>query len=204
MLCNRRSRLLISLTIALCSSGGASCLGYPEFQEYAEKHSGRNVNCAMCHINPDGPAGDKEGQVGSLDEKQLFRLNEARSALEPGQEVDSPILNDFGNQIIKTIGKKKFLELKSDPAGLAPLLEDSDLDKDGIADGTEFADGTDPLNMHHGDPGKLLLVNLQRFKLDLILAVIGVVCIVFGLMHLIKALNLTTKEPPSVIPRSED
>lgn len=164
---------------------------YPEFQQFVEKNSHRTVNCAMCHVNEDGPTGEGRGQIGSLSPDEFKRLNKARSALEPGTDVDSPILNDFGNKIIKAIGKKAFVEMKKDPAKLAEALGDkSDLDNDGIPDSQEYLDGTDPLNKFHGDPAKLFFINLDRHKMHVILAVIAVFLINYGLIHLIKGISL--------------
>lgn len=164
---------------------------YPEFQAYSEKHSGRTTNCAMCHINANGPSGEQEGQLGSLTPPELERLNKARSALEPGQDVDSPILNGFGNYIMKTIGKKKVLAARSNPELLAEALGNAhDLDGDGISDAKEFQDGTHPLNKYHGDPGQLLINNLSKYVFDVVLAVIAVMVLVFGLANIIKALQI--------------
>jgi cytochrome c553 len=194
---NTKAAIAFSFVIAGLSATAA--LGYPEFQAAAEKSSGRTVNCAMCHNNPDGPVGQGEGQIGGLSAKEVERLNEARSALEPGKDVDSPILNEFGNSIIKTIGKAKFLELRKDPRKLSAALgEISDLDGDGIADSTEFADGTDPLSKLHGDPYKLLLANMSKYRLDLALAVVATITIVFGFMKMVKSLQAVTKEQPDL------
>lgn len=171
---------------------------YPEYQQFVETHSKRTVNCAMCHVHENGPTGTEKGQIGSLSEDELKLLNKARAALAPGADVDSPILNEFGNKIIEAIGKKRFVDLKANPGELAKeLQEKSDLDNDGIADSHEFLDGTDPLNKFHGDPGKLFLVNLQRYKTHVILAVLAVLTLNYGLVHLIKGitlLQLTTKK----------
>ncbi len=180
---------LATLLAVLVSPAGNA---YPEYQQFVEKNSHRTVNCAMCHVNENGPVGNEHGQVGALDKDQLMRLNKARAALTPGQQVDSPILNKFGNQIIKAIGKKEFLDCKKDPAKLAELLgESSDLDEDGISDAKEYLDGTDPLNKFHGDPAKLFVINLNSNKLHVILAVVAVFSVNFGLVHLIKAIMLT-------------
>lgn len=121
----------------------------------------------------------------------MKRLNSARGALEAGQNVDSPILNKFGNEIIKAIGKKKFVQLKGDPSKLFDALPGkSDLDGDGIPDAQEYMDGTDTLNKFHGDPGKLFFVNLSRYKLHIVLAIIAVLSLNFGLLHLVKGISI--------------
>lgn len=164
---------------------------YPEFQQFVEKNSHRTVNCAMCHINENGPVGNGEGQIGSFSADEMKQLNKARAALLPGQDVDSPILNQFGNEIIKAIGKKEFVALKAEPAKLAERLGDkSDLDGDGISDAREYLDGTDPLNQFHGDPGKLFWINLGRYKMHVCLAVVAVFAINYGLIQLIKGVTI--------------
>ncbi|MBS1994168.1 MAG: hypothetical protein JSS83_26840 [Cyanobacteria bacterium SZAS LIN-3] len=169
---------------------------YPEYQEFVEKHSHRTANCAMCHVNENGPVGEENGQLSALTADEFKRLSRARGALEPGQDVDSPILNKFGNEIIKTIGKKKFVELKSDPAALAGALGNkSDLDEDGISDATEYLDGTDPLNKFHGDPIKLFSINLSRYKMHVVLTIVAVLALNYGLINLIKAISLTQSMP---------
>ncbi len=162
---------------------------YPEYQAFAEKHSGRTVDCAMCHVNAAGPVGNGSGQVSTLNEEQMRRLGRARAAMEPGVEIDSPILNKFGNQIIKAIGRKKFMEVKGNPEELAKLLGDkSDLDDDGIPDSQEYLDGTHPLNKLHGDPVKLFWINLNRYKVHVILTLIAVFAIEYGIAHWLKGL----------------
>lgn len=180
---------LYSLTFCVAYS-------YPEYQQFVEKHSHRTVNCAMCHVNENGPIGDGRGQLNSLTPDEINRLNKARTAMEPGTEVDSPILNEFGNEIVKVIGMKKFIEFKDDPAKLPEALGNkSDLDDDGIPDAVEYLDGTDPLNKFHGDPVKLFWINLDRCKTHVILAVVAVLAINYGLMHLIQGISTTTSKP---------
>lgn len=194
---DNRHRLIKKTDIRLAALVPAFALslsaayGYPEYQQFVEKHSHRTVSCAMCHANENGPVGVEKGQVGSLTADELKLLNQARMAVEPGQEVDSPILNKFGNEIIKALGKKRFVELRSDPIKLADELGDkTDLDDDGIADSREYLDGTDPLNKFHGDPIKLFRVNLNRGKMHVLLAIVAVFAINFGLVHLIKGISL--------------
>ncbi len=162
---------------------------YPEYQAFTEKHSGRTADCSMCHVNAAGPVGNGTGQVSTLNDEQMRRLVKARAALEPGEEIDSPILNKFGNQIITAIGRKKLMELKSNPEELAKLLGDkSDLDDDGISDAQEYLDGTHPLNKLHGDPSKLFWINLNRYKVHVILAVIAVFALEYGIAHWLKGM----------------
>lgn len=164
---------------------------YPEFQQFVEKNSHRTVNCAMCHVSENGPVGDSKGQIGSLTPDEMKLLNQARTALDPGVAVESPILNKFGNEIIKAIGKKTFVKIKADPGRLADLLpKTSDLDGDGIPDAKEYLDGTDPLNKFHGDAGKLFFINLDRYKMHIVLAVVAVLSVNYGLLHLIKGISI--------------
>lgn len=188
---NRRSvKWQAGLLAAGLMLAGSAASAYPEFQSFTEK-SGRTTDCTMCHVHPNGPTGDQRGQVGALSDAELERLNKARAALEPGQDVDSPILNEFGNHIMKELGKKKVLELKAAPEKLVDALgEKSDLDGDGIADSLEYRDGTHPLNRHHGDPLKLFVNNFVRFRTDIILAVVGVGLIVFGLANFVAGLGV--------------
>lgn len=145
----------------------------------------------MCHISENGPVGNGEGQIGSFSADEMKQLNKARAALAPGVDVDSPILNKFGNEIIKVVGKKDFVALKSEPAKLADRLgEKSDLDEDGISDAREYLDGTDPLNKFHGDPTKLFWINLDRYKMHVFLAIVAVFSINYGLIQLIKGVTI--------------
>ncbi len=166
---------------------GSPAYSYPEFQQFAEKKSGKTTNCGTCHANASGPVGKGEGQVGALSAVEMDQLNKARSALEPGQNIDSPILNRFGDLIIKKLGKRKFLENRSNPAKLATDYGmDSDLDDDGVPDAQEYLDGTDPLNKFHADAGKIFIVNLSRYAPHLIAAAIGVLLLDWGFARMIK------------------
>ncbi len=181
----------MNLRIALLALLSAAALpqhvlAYPEFQAFIAKSSGRTVNCAMCHVNSDGPEGTGPGQIGHLDAAELDRLGRARAALQPGQQVDSPILNAFGNHIIKSIGKEKFVELKVSPAHLAELLPpDSDLDHDGIPDAREYLDGTLPVNHNDGNPLLLLEHNFRENFAAIVLTLAATVSGVWGLSHLL-------------------
>jgi hypothetical protein len=180
------------LTLTFFAVLPAQC--FPPYQEFVEKHSGRTANCSMCHRSDDGPTGNGPGQVGSLSADEMNQLNKARVAMEPGATVDNPILNRFGNAIIHQIGMKKVLELSTDPGKLPQALGNkSDLDGDGIPDAQEFLDGTDPLNKYHGDPLKLLVINLDRSRYQLLLAAAAVFLLGYGLTHLLKGISLAIK-----------
>lgn len=186
------SLTLWTIACLLCLAPVA--VAYPEFQTYAEKQSGRNVNCAMCHTHGNGPVGTEPGQVGGLTPEQMTKLLAARKAMEPGSEVDSPILNEFGNKIVKVVGRKKFLEMRSDPAKLADALGQSDIDEDGISDGKEFAQGTDALNEHHGEPWSLFLQNLQKYAPHVGLAFLAILLLDYGFVHLLKGMGLSYRK----------
>jgi len=158
---------------------------FPEFQRYSQRHSGVPTDCAMCRINPGGPVGSEFGQIGSLNAQDQARLNQARAALNPGQVVDNPILNAFGDRIVQTLGMLNVLQLRSDPAGLAPALgTTSDLDKDGIPDSTEYLDGTNPLDPESGKPGLLLGTRLARHWISLVFAILALGLLLYGLLKL--------------------
>ncbi|MCC6697169.1 MAG: hypothetical protein IT365_16190 [Candidatus Hydrogenedentes bacterium] len=156
--------------------------GYPEFQQFVKKNSGRGTNCAMCHLHPDGPEGLKPGQIGSLSTEEMNQLNQARAAFEPGQNVSNPILNAFGNSIIGKLGKTKFLQIRMHPEELPAALGDmSDLDHDGISDAQEYLAGTHPLDDSSGEPSRLLLINLRRYAFHLIMMVVATGAGLYGL-----------------------
>lgn len=164
---------------------------YPQYQAFVEKNSKRTVNCALCHVNENGPVGDGPGQKGSLNAVELALLNEEHMAMLPGTKVNSPVLNKFGNQIISTLGRAKFLQTMNDPAQLAVALGDkSDLDGDGISDAREFLDGTDPLNKFHGDPWRMFLVNITRYRIHLVMTAVAVVFLTSGLSDIYRGFGL--------------
>lgn len=164
--------------------------GYPQFETFVEKHSHRISDCSMCHANSSGPTGDGPGQIGGLTNEEIERLSKARAAMTPGQDVDSPILNEFGNHIIKAIGRQRFLALISNPEDLAVALGNkSDLDGDGISDATEYRDGTDPLNKSSGDPARLFFVNINRWKMHILLLLLASGLLSWGLSNVIRSLS---------------
>ncbi len=176
------SGMLIALIAAvLCPRAQA----YSEYRDCIQKVSGRNVDCALCHAHPEGPEGLKPGQIGSLNAEEQARLNQARTAFNPGVEVQSPILNTFGNSIIRTVGKQKFLAMRQHPEQLSAALQaDSDLDLDGIPDARELLEGTHPLLDAQGNPSLLLLHNLSRHGFQVGTAAVATGLILFGLANL--------------------
>jgi hypothetical protein len=194
------SRWKLALALGLAVAGAPRLQAYPEFQQFIVKNSGRTVNCAMCHTHPDGPEGLKPGQLGRLTPAELNELGRARAAFEPGAKVKNPILNEFGNHIINTIGKKKLLELRLAPAQLAEALPrdpkanpDTDLDHDGIPNVDEFLAGTNPLDKSDGDPWLLFKVNFARNLPSIILTLMATVAGLYGLRHLLLGFAAATQ-----------
>jgi hypothetical protein len=180
----RHSSFVISAAI-LCLP--ATLQAYPEFQQHIVKSTGHPVNCAMCHMHADGPEGTAPGQIGHLNAAQQAELGRARAAFEPNAKPNSPILNAFGNHIINSIGKKKFLEVRLAPAQLADLLpKDSDLDGDGIPDASELTMGTHPLIKSDGDPWLLFKANFLGNIPQILLALAATVIGLWGLGHLLR------------------
>lgn len=179
---NAIASLTMAALLMLCKAAQA----YPEFEAYVEKNSGMPVNCSMCHTHPDGPEGLKPGQIGSLSPEQMEKLNRARAAFEPGQEVDSPVLNEFGEHLIEELGKTRFLQLRLEPEELPAVMPgDSDLDGDGVTDMAEYQAGTHPLDPHHGPPWRLFLVNLKRKAFHIVMIVTATALGVWGLGNLL-------------------
>jgi len=182
----------LSLGLAVLAVAAAAH-AYPEFQQNIVKTTGRAVNCAFCHTHADGPEGAAPGQIGHLTLAEQAELGRARAAFEPNAKPASPILNAFGNHIINSIGKKKFLELKLVPAQLAGALpKDSDLDGDGIPDATELAMGTHPLLKSDGDPWLLFQANFRSNLTEIILAFAASVIGLWGISHLLHGFAVAT------------
>lgn len=187
---------------ALCAALHSLPLSaHPEYQTFVVNTSGRAVDCGLCHAHPEGPEGLKPGQIGSLTPEQLTQLNRARAAFEPGANVENPLLNAFGNHILNTLGKRQILLLRQHPEQLPALLgNDSDLDGDGVPDAEEYLKGTHPLNPHHGPPARLFVLNLQKYRFDLIMIAVATALGLYGLNHLRQWLHQTlpaSKEPPN-------
>lgn len=183
-------RIVLAMLILLATHLSPA-MAYPEFQRYSKASSGRSVNCAMCHTHSDGPDGLKAGQIGSLSQDELNNLGIARQAFEPGFEGKNPILNEFGNKILSSLGKNKLAELKQKPELLASALSNtSDLDGDGIADSDEFKDGTHPLNSLDGRPWKLFINNAKKNMFHIIMLVLATGFGLFGLTNALYWLSI--------------
>lgn len=184
--------LATTVTIGAWFVGDASA--YPEFQKFSQTNSGRVTNCAMCHVHPDGPEGAGHGQIGSLKPDELSRLGRARAAFEPGADVDSPILNGFGNTIVRTIGKSKVLEFRSRPGDLSTALDPaSDLDGDGISDAREYAEGTHPLQAGSGNPWSLFVTNLRRSGFHIGAILVASILTIYGLANLLRGWHVAAE-----------
>lgn len=178
---------IVGATVAFCAVLVTHAGAHSEYQEFVRKNSGRAVDCALCHAHSNGPEGTAAGQVGSLSPEELTRLGRARAAFDPGANVDSPILNDFGDLILQRVGKKRVLELRSAPARLAEELGvASDLDADGLPDSREYLEGTHPLIASDGDPWSLFLHNAQRHWFQLAMITAATLITLFGLSNLLR------------------
>lgn len=179
------------LRLAIFGLLAAPGFAHHEFQVFVQAHSGRPVNCALCHTSADGPEGSGPGQIGSLDEAERERLNRARAAFDPSPVVDSPILNEFGNSIVARLGKRRVLELRSKPEALATELGDaSDLDSDGIPDSREYLEGTHPLMRHHGDPWSLFTHELRANAFHVVMLGVATIVTLYGLISILRGFAL--------------
>jgi hypothetical protein len=177
-------RTALTLALLACTAAASA---YPEFQKFAQEHSGRRVDCAMCHISPVGPSGTGAGQISGLSPAEKELLTQSRNARQPGIEVKSPILNAYGNNLVKVLGGDKITEVTTEPEKLASLYDPkSDLDDDGIADAREYLDGTDPTNAQSGRPAALFSRNLRRNAAWLVTVAAGSLLLLFGLNSLLR------------------
>lgn len=178
-------RVLLTL-LCLLPGLATSVFAYPEFEVFIEENSSRYVDCAFCHEHPEGPEGLKPGQMGSLTQEQMELLGRARAAFEPGVQIDNPLLNEFGDQMVAALGKREILLLRNHPRNLAERLGTSgDLDDDGIPDSQEYLSGTHPLDPLDGNPWELFRNNLSRKGFEVVMILLVTLLGLFGLNHLL-------------------
>lgn len=177
---------------------------YPQFQLFSQQHSGRPVDCAMCHINRDGPDGTRFGQIGSLTTAEMDTLTTSRNIVRPGKYVDSPILNSFGNHIVESLGGEQIRELAKDPSKLAQALgPKGDLDGDGISDSQEYLDGTDPLSPASGAPWRLIAHNARKYRFHLVMITLATALGIYGLNRLMRWFHAVAEYVPVEDPQQK-
>lgn len=187
-------RHVIFVSLGMLMLFGSTALAHPEYQTFIQENSGRNMDCAYCHSHSDGPDGMKIGQIGSLSAEELLSLGKARSAFEPGKDVHSPILNEFGNELVHVLGKKAILDLRKNPEALAEALGfESDLDDDGISDAQEYLDGTHPLIKDSGKPMKLFIANITRSKFSIVMLALATIFGLYGLNNMLRWFELVSR-----------
>ena len=171
------------LVIFLFFLNVTSAFAFNEFQTFIEQKSKKQLNCAYCHSHVNGPNGNEAGQLGSLseDEKQLTAYNQFVKSNK--ELVDSPILNEFGNYLVKKLGYEKITNAQNDPSLLVNELNDLDLDHDGISDAQELLDGTLPNDPLDGSPVKLLINNLKKKWVEIIFQITMVLLLIVSLLR---------------------
>ena len=159
---------------------------FNEFQNFIEQKSKKQLNCTYCHNHINGPEGREPGQLDTLteEEKQLTAYNQFLNANK--ELVNSPILNEFGNYLVKKIGYEAIVNAQNDPNQLIDKLKDSDLDQDGISDSEELTDGTLPSDPFDGHPFKLFINNLKKNLLEIIFQIVAILLFVFSLIKILK------------------
>jgi len=178
------NKSLISLIVFCLFLGGNPVLAFNELQSFIELKSKKQLNCAYCHKHINGPNGNETGQLGSLteDEKQLIAYNQFLNSNK--ELVDSPILNEFGNYLVKKLGYEKITNAQNDPSLLVDELKASDLDLDGISDAQELLDGTLPNDPLDGSPLKLFINNLNKKWVAIIFQITTILLLVLSLLKL--------------------
>jgi len=186
-------RVLISLLFISCFFSSMA-MAHPEYLQYFKKESGRPINCAMCHKDPEGPEGVRPDQIGGLSKEEKKQLDRARKA-NPGDNIINPILNPFGNEILNAIGHDKLVLLEQDPGEIPKLLsKTSDLSHNGIPDYQKLLDGTDPLNPYDGLPWKLFIINFKKNLFQIVMTILATIAGVYGLCYTILWFSIRTKK----------
>ena len=177
------STKILIILIFLCMNT-FNVYAFNEFQTYIELKSKKQLNCAYCHNHVNGPNGNEDEQLGSLSEEQK-QLTAYNQFLQGNKElVNSPILNEFGNYLVKKLGYEKIINAQNDPSLLVNELKDSDLDHDGISDAQELLDGTLPNDSLDGKPLKLFLNNIRKKLVEICFQVIAIVLLIISLFKL--------------------
>ena len=179
-----RALTISIVVIAILQFNNFNAFAFNEFQTFIEQKSKKQLNCAYCHSNTNGPEGNDLGQLGSLSEeqKQLTAYNQFLNGKK--EFIDSPILNELGNYLVKSLGYEEIINAQDDPNRIVEKLEHSDFDKDGITDGEEITDGTllnDPLD---GNPLKLFKNNLQKKWKEILFQIMAIILLAISLFKL--------------------
>ena len=161
-----------------------NAFAFNEFQSFIELKSKKQLNCAYCHNHTNGPEGNEPGQLGSLSEeqKQLTAYNQFLSANK--ELVNSPILNEFGNYLVKKLGYDTIVKAQDDPNKIVEVLKESDLDHDDINDSEELLDGTLPNDPLDGNPFKLFVSNIKKKWIEICFQIGSVLLLVIALIKL--------------------
>ena len=179
-----QSLLAMTIVVAFFIPFKLNAFAFNEFQTYIEQKSKKQLNCAYCHSHVNGPNGNETGQLGSLSEeqKQLTAYNQFLSVNK--ESVDSPILNEFGNYLVKKLGYDTIVKAQDDPDKIVEVLKESDLDQDGINDLEEVLDGTLPNDPLDGNPFKLFVSNIKKKWMEVCFQVIALVLLIVSLCKL--------------------
>lgn len=129
-----------------------SAIAFPQYADWISEKSGKPIDCAYCHVNAEGPQGGGPGQIGSLSDVQLAKL----------RTPESPILNAFGQSLIKHLGYEGVAQGLTDPAGVAQKMKAFDMDGDGISDGDEMLYGTLPSDSLSAPPQLVWQKRLEK------------------------------------------
>ena len=175
-------RLLLVIILLVSTTGNSKA--FNEFQIFMEEKAKKQLNCTYCHSHPNGPEGNEEGQLDSLteDEKKLTAYNQYLAGNTIF--VNSPILNEFGNYLVKKLGYEEIVKAQNEPTKIIEGLKDSDFDKDGIIDSTEITEGTLSNDPYDGSPLRLFVHNFKKNIPEILLQIISAVVFIFSIFKL--------------------
>lgn len=161
-----------------------SVYAFNEFQTFIEERSKKQLNCAYCHSHSNGPEGNESGQLGLLTEEQK-RLTAYNQFLSANKDlVNSPILNEFGNYLVKKLGYEKLINAQSNPNVIVEDLKNSDLDRDGITDSQEILNGTLPNDPLDGNPFKLFVSNAKKRGIEICFQIVVILLLILSILKL--------------------